>query len=90
VERVGIRQLRADAAALVRRAQSGQRTVITVRGRAAAALVGLSADEDGRSLDELVATGRLIPPRRGGSANDAVVPVWSTVRLDRLLREVRG
>jgi prevent-host-death family protein len=98
---IGIRELRADLAAHVRRAAGGEPTVVSVAGRPAAALVPLSAirDDGGGSgggdgethLSSLVASGALVPPRRSdGRVPDRVVAVWGNVRLDRLLREVRG
>jgi prevent-host-death family protein len=92
VERIGIRELRATAAAVVRRAEAGQRTVVTVGGRPVAQLGPLTSAAAERSLDELVAQGLLIAPRRiGGDApNDSTIAVWGSLRLDRLLREVRG
>ena len=88
--RLGIRDLRANAAAAVRRAEAGQTTVITVGGRPAAQLGPLTSVDVERSLDELIAQGLLIASRRGGSPNDVTITVWGTLRLDRLLREVRG
>jgi prevent-host-death family protein len=90
VERVGIRELRANAAAVVRRAEAGQRTTITVGGRPVAEVAPLTSAASERTLDELIAQGLLIAPRRTGRPNDATIPVWGTLRLDRLLREVRG
>jgi len=90
MERVGIREFRAGAAAAVRRAEAGQRTVITVAGRPAAQLGPLTSAAGERTIDELVAQGLLIAPRRSGAPNDVTVSVWGTPRLDRLLREVRG
>ena len=90
MERVGIRELRATAAAAVRRAEAGQRTVVTVSGRPVAQLGPLTSAAVERSLDELVAQGLLIAPRRSGDPNDVTITVWGSVRLDRLLREIRG
>lgn len=90
VERIGIRELRATAAAAVKRAEAGQLTVITVGGRPAAQLGPLTSAAAERSLDELVAQGLLIAARRSGQPNDSTITVWGGVRLDRLLREVRG
>ena len=90
MERLGIRDLRANAAAAVRRAEAGQTTVITVGGRPVAQLGPLTSTDVERSLDELVSQGLLIAPRRGGAPNDVTITVWGTLRLDRLLREVRG
>jgi antitoxin (DNA-binding transcriptional repressor) of toxin-antitoxin stability system len=94
MERVGIRELRASAAAAVRRAEGGQTTVITVGGRPVAQLGPLTSHGAERTIDELVAQGLLIAPRRARVSADAsregTIQVWGTVRLDRLLREVRG
>ena len=90
MERIGIREFRASTAAAVRRAESGQRTVITIGGRPVAQLGPLGSAAAERSLDELVAQGLLIAPRRQGQPSNATITVWGSVRLDRLLREVRG
>ncbi len=98
---IGIRELRADLAAHIRRAAGGEPTVISVGGRPAAALVPLSAvdhetamsDEGGTGthLSSLVSSGALIPPRRAdGKIPDRYITVWGNARLDRLLREIRG
>ena len=42
-------------------------------------------------LASLVVSGALVPPRRvDGRVPDRHVTVWGNVRLDRLLREIRG
>jgi prevent-host-death family protein len=91
---IGIRELRADLAAHVRRAAHGEPTVVSVQGRPAAALVPLAMSDDGRidaHLSSLVAAGGVMPPRRGdGRVPEGTVAVWGNVRLDRLLREIRG
>ncbi len=100
---IGIRELRADLAAHVRRAAGGEPTVVSVGGRPAAAIVPLSAlDHEttdamsdggatGAQLSSLMSSGALIPPRRAdGAVPDRVVTVWGNARLDRLLREIRG
>ena len=86
---VGIRELRADLAGLVRRAANGQRTVITQHGRPAAQLAPL--DGAAPALDQLIAAGALVAPRRSSEWRPPTpVPVWSGVRIDRALRELRG
>jgi len=90
VDRIGIRELRGNAAAVVRRAEAGQRTIVTVGGRPVAQVAPLTSAGAERSLDELVAQGLLIAPRRGGQPNDTTVAAFGNVRLDRLLREIRG
>jgi prevent-host-death family protein len=89
--RIGARELRQDLAAQLRRAASGQRLVVTVGGRPAAAL-GPVEDRDGDiSLDALFAAGAVVPPRRMDLARPlAPIAVWTGVRLDRAFAEVRG
>lgn len=87
---VGIRQLRADVAAHVRRAGAGETVRITVGGRPVAQLGPLAADDGSVRLADLVARGLLLAPRRTGVFRPAsAVPVWSGARIDRLLRELR-
>lgn len=90
---IGIRELRAELARHVRRAAAGERTVIAIGGRPAAALVPLTEMTSG--LEPLLAAGAVVAPRRTGHAGPAghtraPIPVWSGARLDRLLRELRG
>ena len=92
---LGIRELRADLAARVKRAAAGERTIVSVAGRPVAALVPLSAMSDEvlspPHLSSLVASGSVIAPRRSdGALPTRTVAVWGNVRLDRLLREIRG
>ncbi|MGZ4674014.1 MAG: type II toxin-antitoxin system Phd/YefM family antitoxin [Ilumatobacteraceae bacterium] len=91
---IGIRQLRADLAAHVRRAAGGETTVITIGGAPVAALTPLTTSdrqEDAARLSSLVASGGLIAARRSdGRMADGTVSTWANVRLDRLLREIRG
>ena len=56
MERVGIRELRNNVAAVVRRASRGERVVVTVDGVPAAQLGPLEATA-GVTLDDLVAAG---------------------------------
>ncbi len=89
---IGIRELRGDLAAIVRRAAGGERTVVTVGGRAAAQL-GPLASPSGHEVTfaDLEARGLIQPPRRTGPGREAApVSVWRGMRLDRLLAEIRG
>ena len=84
-----VRALRADLAAAVRRAAQGERIVVTVGGRPSAQLGPL--DDQAPALDRLVASGAVVPPRRTGAWRPpAPVAVWSGVRIDRALAELRG
>jgi prevent-host-death family protein len=85
----GVRELRADLAGAVRRAAAGDRTVITAYGRPLAQLGPL--DEGSPDIDRLISSAALIAPRRVGHWRPpAPVAVWSGVRIDRALRELRG
>jgi prevent-host-death family protein len=91
LERVGIRELRNAVAAVVRRASSGERLLITVDGRPVAQLGPLEPDRAGITLWDLAAAGLVEPPRRPDRppAPDPL-PVPADVRVDRLLEQVRG
>ena len=81
--------LRGDLATAVRRAAQGERVVITVGGRPTAQLAPL--DDQAPDLDRLMASGAVLPPRRTGPWRPpAPVTVWSGVRIDRALVELRG
>lgn len=88
--RVGIREFRANLAVFLRRAQSGERVTLTVDGRPVAHLGPVATDMVAVSLDDLVARGAVIAPRRRG---DFVPPdpvtLWSGSRVDRAVAEVR-
>jgi prevent-host-death family protein len=86
---VGIRELRARLAESIRVAAAGERTVVTVGGRPVAQLGPLDADAP--DLERLIGSGAVIPPRRTSEwrAPDPVT-VWAGVRLDQVLRELRG
>lgn len=88
---VGVRELRADLAALVRRAGAGERIVVTVDGRPVAQLGPLGPDGGGLTLEDLAAAGLVERPSQG--ADRAMPPphqVPADVRLDRLVDQIRG
>jgi len=99
---IGVRELRGDLAAHIRRAAAGETTVVSVGGRPAAVLAPLtpSARAPGEMSNmrtssahrsSLEASGALLPPRRtDGKLPAGTVPTWGSVRLDRLLAEIRG
>jgi hypothetical protein len=48
-------------------------------------------DEGAPDIERLLSSGALIPPRRIGEWRaPEPVPIWSGVRIDRALRELRG
>jgi prevent-host-death family protein len=91
VERIGIRELRAQVAAVIRRAGDGERVVVTVDGQPVAQLGPLEPSSDGVTLDDLVAAGLARPARRLDHP-EAPEPVDVPVdaRSARILDELRG
>lgn len=86
-----MRDLRANAATTVRRAESGERIVVTVGGRAVAQLGPLDPVAAPPTLDDLIARGLVLAPRRHDRPPPGPpIPVWAGTRLDRLLGEQRG
>jgi len=91
VEQIGIRQLRAEMAAQVRRAGAGDRVVITVDGRPVAQLGPLEPTDGTPTLADLAAQGRLVAAQRDDRPPPAMsLPLWAGTRIDQLVREVRG
>ncbi len=89
VRQAGVRELRAGLADAVRRACAGERTIVTSSGRPVAQLGPLDADTP--DLDRLIGSGAVIPPRRTSEWRaPEPVPVWAGVRIDQVLRELRG
>ena len=90
IERVGIRELRNNVAAVVRRAGGGERIVVTVDGVPAAQLGPLEPSA-APTLDDLVAAGLARAPGRRDrpgppEAEDAPVDI----RPGSVLDELRG
>jgi prevent-host-death family protein len=91
VLRVGVRDLRNNVAAVVRRAASGERIVVTVDGVPAAMLGPLEPHVDGLTLDDLIAAGLVQPAHRTDrpqAPEPANLPI--DARSDRILDELRG
>jgi prevent-host-death family protein len=89
MDRLGVRELRINTAAAIRRAGAGERIVITVDGRPVAQL-GPLEPVDEVTLDDLAARGLLVAARRPDRPEPAFsVEAWAGIRLDRLLREIR-
>jgi prevent-host-death family protein len=85
----GIRELRGELADAVRRAAAGQRTVVTRSGRPVAQLGPLDAEAP--DLERLLGSGAVIAPRRTSEWRaPEPVSVWAGVRIDQVLRELRG
>jgi prevent-host-death family protein len=89
---LGIRELRNQVAAAVRRASAGEVLTVTVDGRPAAQLGPLDASTDAGGLSQLIASGQLRPPVSDQRPRPDPSPLLhgTDPRPDRLLREVRG
>ena len=89
---MNVRELRANLAAALRRAEAGQRIVVTIGGRPVAQLAPIEAPEAAQpTLADLAARGLVLPARRDDRpAPDVLVPLRVGTRLDRLLAELRG
>ena len=91
MERIGVRELRSELSGFVKRAGAGERIVITIDGQPVAQLGPLEAAVDELTIDDLAAKGLITPARRADRPEpDFVMPMWAGVRLDNLVREVRG
>jgi prevent-host-death family protein len=87
--RVGVRELRNQTAAWIRRAGQGERVIVTVDGRPVAQLGPIEGDATG--LDDLAARGLVVLPRRADRPAVSARHVLSAgFRFDRALQEVRG
>lgn len=91
MERIGVRELRNQVSAVLRRAAGGERILVTVDGAPAAQLGPLEPDTTGVTLWDLAGAGLIEPPRRPDRPTDPTpLPVPADVRVDRLLDAVRG
>ena len=91
MDRIGIRELRSEVAAQVRRAGAGERIVITVDGKPVAQLGPLEPTDAQLTLEDLAARGQVVLARRSDRpAPEFSMPLWAGTRIDQLVREVRG
>jgi prevent-host-death family protein len=87
---IGVRELRNQVAAVVRRAAGGERIVVTVDGRPMAQLSPLTPAAQ-PTLADLASTGLLDAPLKPRpTAAPAAEDLAVDVRLDRAMDELRG
>lgn len=90
--KVGTRELRANLATALRRAAAGERVIVTESGRPVAQLGPVDAPA-GTTMDELVARGLVVPPRRAPRERAASLPpaidIHSGMRFDQIVRDLR-
>ena len=87
---IGMREFRSALATYVRRAQMGERVVITVDGAPVAQLSNMGSDYSGITIADLVARGVVMAPRRTGDwvPSDPLI-LYSGARIDKALSQVR-
>lgn len=68
MDRIPLRELRNQASRIVARARAGERIVITLDGVPTAQIGPLDRAPRDATIEELIATGRLIAPRVSGPA----------------------
>jgi len=91
VEQLGVRDLRRQVSAAIRRAGAGERIVITVDGTPVAQLGPLEPTDERLTLEDLAARGQLVLARRTDRpVPQFSMPLWAGTRIDQLIREVRG
>ena len=66
MNRIGIRELRQDLSNQVKRVAAGEEVVVTVDGEPKARLTPLALDSEAHTIDELIASGSVVPARRRG------------------------
>lgn len=87
---IGMREFRSALATYVRRAQMGERVVVTVDGAPVAQLSSMGSDYAGITMADLVARGSVNPPRRRGDwVPGEPLVLYSGTRIDRALQQVR-
>lgn len=91
MDRLGVRELRVRTSEVLRRAQAGERILLTVDGRPVAQVGPIEPPAQPATIDDLVARGLALAPRRADRGRSEVaLALVAGSRLDRLLREVRG
>ncbi|MEE9414103.1 MAG: hypothetical protein V3V01_02390 [Acidimicrobiales bacterium] len=93
LSKIGMRDLRSTLTASLRRAETGERIVITIGGKPTAILGPLEPTAQS-SLDTLYAAGLAIPPRTSIPGRRGTTPPPSTlpvdIRLADVLADIRG
>ncbi|MEM7338596.1 MAG: type II toxin-antitoxin system prevent-host-death family antitoxin [Actinomycetota bacterium] len=94
---VGVRELRNQVAAVVRRAAAGERLIVTVDGQPTAQVGPIEPDRSGITLWDLAAAGLVHPPRRLDATAPGTdrptptpIPLPADLSADRLLDASRG
>jgi prevent-host-death family protein len=90
VETVSVRQLRNDVSRILRRVTAGERLIVTSNGVAVAEIGPLQERETQPTLEELIASGRVIPPRTRAKPRPARPTRFSgPMTTEQILEEMR-
>jgi len=85
----GIRDLRSNLATVLRRAASGESTMISDRGKPVAKIGPI--DDSAPDLERLIWSGGIEAPHRSSRWRPGTpVRIWSGTRIDRALKDLRG
>ncbi|MGY9072600.1 MAG: type II toxin-antitoxin system Phd/YefM family antitoxin [Acidimicrobiales bacterium] len=88
---IGTRDLRANLAGYLRGAEAGERVVVTIDGRPVAELGPVGGSGRAVSIDDLIGSGLIQPPRRPDRpSGPPPSPLPAGMTSDRLLIELRG
>lgn len=88
---VGMREFRSALSTYIRRAQMGERIVVTVDGSPVAQLSNMGSDYSGITIADLVARGVVLAPRRRGDWMPVEpLALYSGARIDRALAQIRA
>jgi prevent-host-death family protein len=91
MESLGIRELRSNLAAAARRAEAGERVVITIDGEPVAQLGPVEPTDNRLTIHDLAARGLIATARRPDRPRpEFAMPMWAGTRVDQLVREIRG
>lgn len=91
MNRVGIRDLRKDLSAHIKSASAGESILVTVDGEPKAKLVPIEPTRSERTLDDLIASGRIIPAKRRGEPVPEPPPMVEGGRpSSEILDEIRA
>lgn len=90
MESVTVRQLRNDVSRILRRAQAGERLIVTSNGVAVAEIGPLQQRSDKPTLEELIASGKVNPPHTRAAPAPPHPIVFSGPRSsEEILEEMR-
>ncbi len=88
---IGVRDLRQNLATLVRRANGGERVIVTIDGQPVAQLGPITPNHGTVSLWDLASAGLVEPPsRHDRPIPPEPLPLPADVRAERLMEQVRG